>query len=813
MTRISESSFVIRFSLLVAASLLCAFVFGSAHAAISLFNIGATNDKTADSTQLQLTTMDSVAAGDSIIVTFAMDAAAGNVSCSDPVNGTYDIDVDENTGGDVRTVIFSAHNVSALSTGSTITVAHPSAEARAMSAFKSSGLATLSTLDTTASAYGSSDSPSSGLTGTTEVADELLIGAIGVEGPSSDTFITGSGWTSSPDWRSGTTGNPAHSNITINPEYQIVSATGTYQADGTITDRDWAAAIATYKDYVDVRLADHAAGQEESKLMEPSVTGAELFAFQLTNYSGSTKTVTQIVFDLSSVSGVADTQFDNLYIYVDDDGDGTIEAGETTIVGDPDVEGVVSITEPNGTITFSSISGWTIAAETTVNYILKGDVNNLEGGDTLTISLSSDDLTLQAGTKDGTTTSLTHTAPIINYRSIGTNAGNLRTGTPTITISSGTATLSEEQTGNIGIGDKITYALIDTVYITEKIDNWNFTVRAEDGSVPSDVSDPKTVNFIERAYNALQDWEDPLASNGRGGNLVSENRLEVGVCYKDGLFTSTDPQVLDITGNTTDSNHYFVLTVAEGNRHDGTAGATGTSNAMIDGENGGRKGIYIQNGQDVRIMWLELKNFSNAHYANGVEIGGVGSNVQLEYLLVHDFYDATANNCMGIKLSGSGNNTMTVRNSIVYNGDYKGIAADDATDTVTIDNCTVYGVLGDGIDAEDTSVVIRNTISMNNGIIDFDLNGSTTQENNISSDATADCGTCLFNLDATDDPDPGARAAGARARDRRGQRLCRRHRPGHPDQHVHRAGLHADGLRGRDPPGPAQKDDDAAQFL
>ncbi|HUT71646.1 MAG TPA: C25 family cysteine peptidase [Desulfatiglandales bacterium] len=348
-----------------------------------------------------------------------------------------------------------------------------------------------------------------------------------------------------------------------------------------------------------------------------------------------------------------------------------------------------------------------------------------------------------------------------NYRSIGTSTADFKTGTPNITISSGTATLTVDQTGNIGVGDKIDYDTDNKIaYITAKQSNKVFTVQTEAGGTPVDVSD-LTVNSIKRAYNTLQDWEDPLdPDGGRGGNLVNDNRVEVGVCYKDGAFTSTGSLVLYITGNTTDSTHYLELTVAEGNRHDGTAGATGTSNAMIDGENGGRKGINIVNGQDVRIKWLELKNFSGVNYANPIEINA-GNSVQFEYLLIHDFINGTladSNNSFGIKLSGSGGNTVTVRNCIFYNGDVAGITGDETNDTITIENCTVYGILGHGINRESSNVVVKNTICVHNGVGEsgyHDFTNSPTMEYCISEDDRADCATCMAGRTPTANGDPG----------------------------------------------------------
>ena len=60
------------------------------------------------------------------------------------------------------------------------------------------------------------------------------------------------------------------------------------------------------------------------------------------------------------------------------------------------------------TITFSS--NFNIAASTTVNYILIGDVANLAVGDTMTIALSFSNFTLSSGAVGGSTTNATHTA-------------------------------------------------------------------------------------------------------------------------------------------------------------------------------------------------------------------------------------------------------------------------------------------------------------------------------------------------------------------------------------------------------------------
>ncbi len=194
-----------------------------------------------------------------------------------------------------------------------------------------------------------------------------------------------------------------------------------------------------------VILADHAAGQEADNLEgDLSVTGEELFAFNLTSNADSTVTVSQVIFQLSLVTGILQGDFANLAIYVDDDNSGTIDVGETTTVG-----GAGTVDSLVSTITFST--GFDISASSTVNYILKGDVSNLVEDDTVTIDLGPSNITLTSGSVGGTSaTSVTHTQcgsgafsyrrPItIDYTKVGLdNIGTLpATGFPVLISLSG----------------------------------------------------------------------------------------------------------------------------------------------------------------------------------------------------------------------------------------------------------------------------------------------------------------------------------------------------------------------------------------
>ena len=237
----------------LALTVLLALAASEAHAGIAFVQSLGTNASQSSGTSIAVTLTAAVAAGDTVIVAFAMDPATGTVTCADTKGNTYTADADVTNGSGtsgVRTIVFSAPVTTALVSGNTITVTHPTATARALSVNEFSGLATTAAFDKKASATNTvaNMTPSSGSTATISQPVELLIGAIGVEGKSSDTFTAGSGYTALSSTGSGQSGSDGTIYITIDPEYRIVSTAQGYTANGTLgTSRLWAAAIATYK--------------------------------------------------------------------------------------------------------------------------------------------------------------------------------------------------------------------------------------------------------------------------------------------------------------------------------------------------------------------------------------------------------------------------------------------------------------------------------------------------------------------------------------------------------------------------------------
>ena len=227
---------------------------GSSQGLSFLGGIGSASSKTTG-TSLVITTNTAVAAGDDIVVAFATYGDPDyTISVSDSAGNTYEEAAQSVCYTHGRTYIFAAYNANPLPAGGTITISHTSVSTRAAVASAFSGLVDVSPLDQSmgnpaagAEEEASGTTPSVGPTGTTAEANELLIGAIGTEGPINDAAGT---WDNSflDGPRAGTSGGDDDSNWTIAMGYRFVSSTGEYTAQKSgITDRYWAAAIATFR--------------------------------------------------------------------------------------------------------------------------------------------------------------------------------------------------------------------------------------------------------------------------------------------------------------------------------------------------------------------------------------------------------------------------------------------------------------------------------------------------------------------------------------------------------------------------------------
>jgi cysteine-rich repeat protein len=211
--------------------------------------VGSFGDRTASTTTQAIFTTN-IPVGSTVIVTIALNPVAGAITCSDPRGNTYavDVDVTDGTGTTgVRSAVCSARVTTAISAGDLMTVSHTSTNRRAIFMMSVTGLA-VSPVDKTATGTGNDTAPVTANTAATSQANEILIGAIGVE-TRDEALTAGNSFTSVGSAQSGTTGSAAD-NVATYAMQLIVAATGTYAAAGTLPgpqNREWAAAIVTYK--------------------------------------------------------------------------------------------------------------------------------------------------------------------------------------------------------------------------------------------------------------------------------------------------------------------------------------------------------------------------------------------------------------------------------------------------------------------------------------------------------------------------------------------------------------------------------------
>src|SRR3989339_905043 len=180
---------------------------------------------------------------------------------------------------------------------------------------------------------------------------------------------------------------------------------------------------------------------------------------------------------------------------------------------------------------------------------------------------------------------LTRSDPCSVFYSVGTSTSNLMTGTPTVSVSSGVATFSTAQTGNIGAGDMVTLDNGWVFYLKQKNTTTVWTVSAPIGASPNNISSRKVV-FIKRAFNSLNaaiSGSAPGSANSSHLNTMAlttaKTKLYIS-CYADGNDAS-----MDTVSNTwtTSASYYITIytptnTLTECNqnqRHDGVISGGG----------------------------------------------------------------------------------------------------------------------------------------------------------------------------------------------------------------------------------------------
>jgi len=186
-------------------------------------------------------------------------------------------------------------------------------------------------------------------------------------------------------------------------------------------------------------------------------------------------------------------------------------------------------------------------------HLAQSDTNAKNMGADLSAEITTD---IDGSTRTGSWDIGADEAAIKVFYSVGQNTNDHKTGSPTLTISSGVGTFSVAQTAtNMGVGDKVTYDTSTVAYISEKISDTTWKLITAKGAVPADISG-STVVSIAHPFSSLSAAEDGAddASYLNTTDLVAGNYQLNIPCYYD---TGADTDDVSIDDWTTGFPNYI----------------------------------------------------------------------------------------------------------------------------------------------------------------------------------------------------------------------------------------------------------------
>lgn len=326
--------------------------------------------------------------------------------------------------------------------------------------------------------------------------------------------------------------------------------------------------------------------------------------------------------------------------------------------------------------------------------------------------------------------------------------GDLKTGSPTITISDGVATLSVAQTGNIGQGCRITYGGgSSSCYISRVNSPTSYNVITATGGVPGDVSG-QAVNSIAHEYASTS----AAMTGASDANHLNTNDLAIAdvilnlPCYYD--HDDYTPYGFIVTnGYIADSEHYINWYTPQGGTESlynqrGDFSSWDPSKVCLS-----VNGYYVDDSLfRIYVPYTRITGFqgeqtySTMNYAFLVYLyaGATGC------VISGNFLRFTGYPFSGIEIQNLNDADITIANNIIVGASY-GLYANHLYDTGytirgviannTISGSTQYG-LHVRYSAGSSSLVVRNNVAIGSATGDFYL-VNVAGDHNASSDGTA----------------------------------------------------------------------------
>ncbi len=301
------------------------------------------------------------------------------------------------------------------------------------------------------------------------------------------------------------------------------------------------------------------------------------------------------------------------------------------------------------------------------------------------------------------------------YYSVGISTADLKTGSPTITISNGTATFSVAQPDNIGVGDKITYNTSSVAYISGRTSSTVYSVITATGGTPSNVSGV-TVNSIKRTFNSLNSAFAGAygASYLNTGNLVTNTYVLNFPCYADG----NDNTAIEIANKYTTNRTYYIRAytpvssseVGTSQRHKGKWSTT--------------DGYYISLNKSDRV----IKFYEEYIHFDGLQVENTNTDAGKAFRGYSASDGIEISNCI-VKGNGTGSalsfysstgDTVKVWNNVIYGSWGTGVdcgSTDDGTPKYFVYNNTFYGCSSEAVNALGSGAVVylKNNVAVNSG--------------------------------------------------------------------------------------------------
>ena len=306
------------------------------------------------------------------------------------------------------------------------------------------------------------------------------------------------------------------------------------------------------------------------------------------------------------------------------------------------------------------------------------------------------------------------------YYSVGQNTDDHKTGSPTITIASGTATFSVPQTAaNMGVGDRVTYNTSSVAFISAKISATQWSLVTLTGGTPVNVVTGQTVNSIAHEFASLSDAIAGASdvNHLNTANLVAGTYVLNIPCYYD---TASDSTSVTIIGYTTGPSNYIKIyapnntatEVNQSQRHNGTWSSTAYNLRQLAF---GGDYVVISNS-NVKLIGLQISGENTAGDANEIKIsGGAFSGIEIGYCIIRGSGNTAFGTNIGIHIySNSDGSTVKIYNNLIYNQKTDGIIGDFSDGSnIYVYNCTLIGPGGTSTGIDNTgsnTFVVKNTI-------------------------------------------------------------------------------------------------------